>query len=155
MNFGRIPWNHDEQAQPPDLRPKPDPPMAKASPKPDPVPSVDSPAFFIERDKAFGPTMDYTVLTNFLKKYKICYPTKSPAIFWTMIYTAVLCGRIGGSGSKERALIWLWHHKHLKLISWSVKTGVYRVLDKSYRLNHKLMIRKPSFHDNRNETCKS
>ena len=139
MNFGRMPF-HDEQRLPPDKR----------SPSPPPPDQAPSPvAFFLERDKAFGPTMDRTAIVAFLRKYEIPFPspTKSPIPFWTMVYTAVLSGRIGGDGSRERAIIWLNIHRHQGLISWQTSTGIYRFNGKSYRLNHKLMLRKAKFHD--------
>ena len=144
--YGRIPF-HDEQRLPPDQRTKPDTPPSKGPPKPSLPATVDSKAFFLERDKAFNPTMNEEAIVKFLQKYKIVYPKPhiSPIQFWTMVYTAVLCGRIGGSGSRERAVIWLNVHKSSKLISWSTKTGVYSFNDRKYRLNYQLMLRKPKF----------
>lgn len=148
MQLGRIPF-HDEQRLPPDQRSKPITPTSTGPPKPDLPSLVDSTAFFLERDKVFNSTMDQETILHFLKKYKISHPNpqKSPIMFWTMVYAGVLCGRIGSSGSRERATIWLHVHKHQNLISWSTKTGIYRFNGNKYRLNHQLMLRKPQFND--------
>lgn len=142
MNQGRIPYT-DEQRLPPDQREKGT--GTTGPPKPEMPAEVGSKAFFIERDRVFNATMDEEAILAFLNKYEINYPKKSPIMFWTMVYVGVLSGRIGGSGSRERALIWLHQHKHMKLISWSTSTGIYSFNGQRYRLNHKLMLRKPQF----------
>lgn len=142
MNQGRIPYT-DEQRLPPDQRVKGV--GTTGPPKPDTPSEVGSTAFFMERDRAFNVIMDEETIVKFLKKYSIVYPKKSPIMFWTMVYVGVLAGRIGGSGSRERALIWLHNHKHMKLISWSTTTGIYSFNGQRYRLNYQLMLRKPTF----------
>lgn len=144
MNHGRMPF-HDEQRLPPDQREKGT--GTTGPPKPDKPAEIGSVAFFIERDRAFNATMNEEAIINFLNKYGINYPKKSPIMFWTMVYVGVLAGRIGGDGSRIRALIWLHQHKHMKLISWSVSAGIYSFNNQRYRLNHKLMLRKPRFGD--------
>lgn len=146
MNHGRIPFT-DEQRLPPDQRSKGT--GITGPPGPDKPAEVGSKAFFMERDRVFNSTMNEEAIVSFLKKYKISYPKQSPIMFWTMVYVAVLTGRIGGSGSRERALIWLHNYKYQGLISWSTKTGIYTFIknNQRYRLNHQLMLRKPRFGD--------
>jgi hypothetical protein len=145
MNYGRIPF-HDEQRLPPEQRSK-GPPSKPTTP-----PETGTAAFFLERDRAFNATMNEDAIVAFLVKHQIPYPKTSPIQFWTMVYTGVLVGHIGGSGSRERATIWLHVHKWQGLIDWSVKTGTYSFNNKRYRLNHKLMLRRPNFNDNAHKT---
>lgn len=150
MTYGSIPNNHKDQALPPDQRSPPESASAGESAilgqlsAAKPQLFIGSNGFFRERDHAFRPEMNTTDIGDFLTKYGIAYPKKCRLTFYAFCYTAILTGRIGGEGSSERAIIWLHHHKFMKVVEWNATTGLYIVNGKRYRLNHILMLRRPT-----------
>lgn len=145
-HFGRMPMAEEHQLRP-EQRLLYEKQRLEAAEKIDPeddlYASICNLAFYNTRELAFSASMPLPRILNFLDRYNI--PYKQPELrsgpnpaFWAMIYAGIMCSEAGGSGSVERAKIWL---ACTDQVSFDPRSQTYRVGSKRY-LIHPLLTRK-------------